>query len=204
MKKHKIWGIAILILLLGIAAVFIFLNENAELRKLEKETAESDKLREERNKPQEVETQIVDADKLPPSENAETRYVHEDSTVHPGTHEATEIRTDKSALPSPEERAQQEAKLAELKKVLEKLKRAVDQNTRKVYELGQEKASLMSMIEKSIERRKRVQEIRDAEKAGEISLAEAMRLEKEIWESPEARAYAEFAESMEENQSEKD
>ncbi len=204
MKKHKIWGVAILILLLGIAAVFIFLNENAELRKLEKETAESDKLREERNKPQEVETQIVDADKLPPSENAETRYVHEDSTVHPGTHEATEIRTDKSALPSPEERAQQEAKLAELKKVLEKLKRAVDQNTRKVYELGQEKTSLMSMIEKSIERRKRVQEIRDAEKAGEISLAEAMRLEKEIWESPEARAYAEFAESMEENQSEKD
>jgi hypothetical protein len=99
---------------------------------------------------------------------------------------------------------QQEAKLAELRKVLEESKRAADQKTRKVYELGQERASLMSMIEKSIERRKRVQEIRDAEKAGEISLAEAMRLEKEIWESPEARAYAEFAESMEENQSEKD
>ncbi len=201
MKKHKIWGIAILILLLGIAAVFIFLNENAELRKLEKETAESDKLREERNKPQEVETQIVDADKLPPSENAETRYVHEDSTVHPGTHEATEVRTDKSASLTP---AEMKAKIAEIKKDIEERQLVVDQQHRQVYELGQERASLMSMIEKSIERRKRVQGIRDAEKAGKISLAEAMRLKKEIWESPEARAYAEFAESMEENQSEKD
>ena len=201
MKKHKIWGIAILILLLGIAAVFIFLNENAELRKLEKETAESDKLREERNKPQEVETQIVDADKLPPSENAETRYVHEDSTVHPGN--TKQPKSEQTKVPHSHQH-EMKAKIAEIKKDIEERQLVVDQQHRQVYELGQERASLMSMIEKSIERRKRVQGIRDAEKAGKISLAEAMRLKKEIWESPEARAYAEFAESMEENQSEKD
>ena len=59
MKKHKIWGLATLILLLGIATVFILLDQNAELHQLEKETAESDKLRQERNKPQET-PQVVD------------------------------------------------------------------------------------------------------------------------------------------------
>ncbi len=54
MEKQMKWGIATLILLLGIAAVFIFLDQNAELQQLEKETAESDKLRQERNKPKET------------------------------------------------------------------------------------------------------------------------------------------------------
>ena len=54
MEKQMKWGLATLLLLLGIAAVFIFLDQNAELRQLEKETAESDKLRQERNKPQET------------------------------------------------------------------------------------------------------------------------------------------------------
>ena len=54
MKKQMKWGIATLLLLLGIAAVFLFIDQNAELRQLEKETAESDKLRQEHNKPQEM------------------------------------------------------------------------------------------------------------------------------------------------------
>ena len=56
MKKEMKWGLASLILLLGIAAVFIFLDQNAELHQFEKETAESDKQRQERNKPQETPT----------------------------------------------------------------------------------------------------------------------------------------------------
>ena len=55
MKKQMIWGLATLILLLGIAAVFIFLDQNAELRQLEKETAESDKLFEESKKQKKIE-----------------------------------------------------------------------------------------------------------------------------------------------------
>ena len=51
MNKEMKWGLAILLLLLGIAAVFIFLDQNAELRQLEKETAESDKLFEENAQP---------------------------------------------------------------------------------------------------------------------------------------------------------
>ncbi len=81
MKKHKIWGIAILILLLGIAAVFIFLDQNAELQQLEQETAKSDKLLEERNKqlaqlPTEQETPI-DVEQHP-----QTPHNDEDGTHH--------------------------------------------------------------------------------------------------------------------------
>ena len=47
MSKQMKWGLATLILLLGIAAVFIFLDQNAELQQLEQETAKSDKLRQE-------------------------------------------------------------------------------------------------------------------------------------------------------------
>ena len=51
MKKHKIWGIAILILLLGIAAVFIFLNDQTQnCSNLNKRLLNPDKLLEERNK----------------------------------------------------------------------------------------------------------------------------------------------------------
>ena len=71
MKKEMKWGLAALILLLGIATVFIFLDQNAELQQLEKETAESEKLRQERNKPQE--TPPVQ----PPPQKV---HVHEDSS----------------------------------------------------------------------------------------------------------------------------
>jgi hypothetical protein len=63
MEKKMKWGLATLLLLLGIAAVFIFLDQNAELRQLEQETAESDKLRQEHNKPQET---PVAVEELPP------------------------------------------------------------------------------------------------------------------------------------------
>jgi hypothetical protein len=81
MKKQMKWGIATLILLLGIAAVFIFLDQNAELQQLEKETAESDKLRQERNKqlaqlPTEQETPI-DIEQHP-----QTPHNDEDGTHH--------------------------------------------------------------------------------------------------------------------------
>ena len=72
MSKQMKWGLATLILLLGIAAVFIFLDQNAELQQLEKETAESDKLRQEHNKPQE----------MPPQK----AHVHADGSRHEGQH----------------------------------------------------------------------------------------------------------------------
>ena len=37
MSKQMKWGLATLILLLGIAAVFLFIDQNAELQQLEKE-----------------------------------------------------------------------------------------------------------------------------------------------------------------------
>ena len=83
MEKQMKWGLATLILLLGIAAVFIFLDQNAELQQLEKETAESDKLRQERNKPQE--TSVV-VEELPsvvhPNEHPSGPHQHEDDTAH--------------------------------------------------------------------------------------------------------------------------
>ena len=72
MKKQMKWGLATLLLLLGIAAVFLFIDQNAELRQLEKETAESDKLRQEHNKPQE----------MPPQK----AHVHADGSRHEGQH----------------------------------------------------------------------------------------------------------------------
>ena len=83
MKKEMKWGLATLMLLLGIAAVFIFLDQNAELQQLEKETAESDKLRQERNKPQET---PVAVEELPPvvhpNEHPSGPHQHEDDTAH--------------------------------------------------------------------------------------------------------------------------
>ena len=75
-------------LLLGIAAVFLFIDQNAELQQLEKETAESDKLRQERNKPQETPSG------QPPPQKA---YVHADGTFHVGEHD------DPIETPSPPE-----------------------------------------------------------------------------------------------------
>ena len=93
MKKQMIWGLATLILLLGIAAVFIFLDQNAELQQLEQETAESDKLRQEHNKPQET-PQVVDVSDdtqrpPPPGETHQTGYWHGDHW-----HRHDEARTD--------------------------------------------------------------------------------------------------------------
>ena len=81
MKKEMKWGLATLLLLLGIAAVFIFLDQNAELRQLEKETAESDKLFEESKKQKKIEEANLPADdvkKPPPGETHETGYWHGD------------------------------------------------------------------------------------------------------------------------------
>lgn len=64
MSKQMIWGLATLILLLGIATVFIFLDQNAELRQLEQETADSTKQLEERNNPQMVD--VSDLQRQPP------------------------------------------------------------------------------------------------------------------------------------------
>ena len=83
MEKQMIWGSATLILLLGIAAVFIFLDQNAELRQLEKETAESDKLRQERNKPQETPVAVEELPPVvPPNEHPSGPHQHEDDKVH--------------------------------------------------------------------------------------------------------------------------
>ena len=83
MEKQMKWRIAILILLLGIAAVFIFLDQNAELRQLEQETAKSDKLRQERNKPQETLGAVEELPPVvPPNEHPSVPYRHEDDTVH--------------------------------------------------------------------------------------------------------------------------
>ena len=83
MKKQMKWGLATLLLLLGIAAVFIFLDQNAELRQLEKETAESDKLRQERNKPQETPVAVEELPPVvPPNEHPSGPHQHEDDKVH--------------------------------------------------------------------------------------------------------------------------
>ena len=83
MKKQMIWGLATLILLLGIAAVFLFIDQNAELQQLEKETAESDKLRQEHNKPQET---LGAVEELPPvvrpNEHPSGPHQHGNGTVH--------------------------------------------------------------------------------------------------------------------------
>ena len=67
MKKQMKWGLATLLLLLGIAAVFIFLDQNAELQQLEQETADSIKQLEERNNPQVVD--VSDTQKPPPPDD---------------------------------------------------------------------------------------------------------------------------------------
>ena len=83
MKNQMKWGLATLILLLGIAAVFIFLDQNAELQQLEKETAESDKLRQERNKPQETPVAVEELPPVvPPNEHPSGPHQHEDDTAH--------------------------------------------------------------------------------------------------------------------------
>ena len=83
MEKQMKWGLATLLLLLGIAAVFLFLDQNAELQQLEKETAESDKLRQEHNKPQET---LGAVEELPlvvrPNEHPSGPHQQENGTVH--------------------------------------------------------------------------------------------------------------------------
>ena len=83
MKNQMKWGLATLMLLLGIAAVFIFLDQNAELQQLEKETAESDKLRQEHNKPQETSVAVEELPPVvPPNEHPSGPHQHEDDTAH--------------------------------------------------------------------------------------------------------------------------
>ena len=83
MSKQMKWGLATLILLLGIAAVFLFIDQNAELQQLEKETAESDKLRQEHNKPQETPVAVKELPPVvPPNEHPSGPHQHEDDKVH--------------------------------------------------------------------------------------------------------------------------
>ena len=82
MEKKMKWGLATLLLLLGIAAVFIFLDQNAELRQLEKETAESDKLRQERNKQL---AQLPTETPIDVEQHPQTPHNDEDGTHHDPT-----------------------------------------------------------------------------------------------------------------------
>ena len=83
MEKQMKWGLATLMLLLGIAAVFLFIDQNAELQQLEKETAESDKLRQEHNKPQEPPVAVEELPPVvPPNEHPSGPHQHEDDTAH--------------------------------------------------------------------------------------------------------------------------
>ena len=82
MKKQMKWGLATLLLLLGIAAVFIFLDQNAELQQLEKETAESDKLRQERNKQL---AQLPTETPIDVEQHPQTPHNDEDGTHHDPT-----------------------------------------------------------------------------------------------------------------------
>ena len=86
MKKQMKWGFATLLLLLGIAAVFLLTDKDTATKPnhvLEQETKNLT------NKPipqPKTDVSIAETDKLQPSEKAETSHAHEDSTVHQGAH----------------------------------------------------------------------------------------------------------------------
>ena len=86
MKKQMIWGFATLLLLFGIAAVFLLMDKDTAKTPnhvLEQETKNLT------NKPipqPKTDVSIAETDKLQPSEKAETSHAHEDSTVHQGAH----------------------------------------------------------------------------------------------------------------------
>ena len=86
MKKQMKWGFATLLLLFGIAAVFLLMDKDTAKTPnhvLEQETKNLT------NKPipqPKTDVSIAETDKLQPSEKAETSHAHEDSTVHQGAH----------------------------------------------------------------------------------------------------------------------
>ena len=86
MKKHKIWRIAILILLLGTPAVFLFIDKDTETKPqhvLEQQT--KDLLKQDVKSPQQAETPVA-VEELPPvvcpNEHPSGPHQHEDDTVH--------------------------------------------------------------------------------------------------------------------------
>ena len=84
MKKEMKWGLATLILLLGIAAVFLFIDKDTDTEPemtLGQQT--KDLLNKPRPQPQKDASSA--ASKQMPGET-ETGHVHEDGTVHQGTH----------------------------------------------------------------------------------------------------------------------
>ena len=102
MKKQMIWGIATLILLLGIAAVFLLTdNDTAKPTKYVLGQSTKDLLNKPRPQPQKDASSA--ASKQMPGET-ETGHVHGDGTVHQGTHaENTPLQTEPPANYVPSE-----------------------------------------------------------------------------------------------------
>ena len=102
MKKQMIWGLAILILLLGAAAVYIILDQHAELRQLEQDVVDADKLLERHNKqkaqlPTEKETPID-------TQHPQTPHRHADGSFHDPSAQPSQVsQTDTSPLTFHEE-----------------------------------------------------------------------------------------------------
>ena len=90
MNKKLYWGLAALIILLGIGAVLIYQHDRAEIRQLEKELAETNKMLEDRNK---AKTEKPVADVIKPS-TGENLHQHADSTLHNGTHQTPIVEND--------------------------------------------------------------------------------------------------------------
>lgn len=88
MNRNMIRGIIVLIALLGIAGVFMLIqNERAELKQLEQDAAEAAKPLEDSQKPQSTPHQ---ADVPPPQPDKTDKnggHTHVDGTLHEGTHE---------------------------------------------------------------------------------------------------------------------
>ena len=77
MTRRMYWGIATLILLLGITGVFLFMKERAEFQQLKKELAESNKLVEEYNK-EKTKQPTAEVTKQPPPGASPNGHWHGD------------------------------------------------------------------------------------------------------------------------------
>ena len=86
MEKHKIWGLATLMLLLGIAAVFLFIDKDTETEpEMTLGQPTKDLLKQGVKLPQQAETPGAVEELppvVPPNEHPSVPYRHEDDTVH--------------------------------------------------------------------------------------------------------------------------
>ena len=86
MKKQMIWGLATLILLLGIAAVFLFIDKDTETEpEMTLRQPTKDLLKQGVKSPQQAETPVA-VEELPPvvrpNEHPSGPHQHEDDTAH--------------------------------------------------------------------------------------------------------------------------